>query len=271
MALDAALVTNATMCTVGIMSFWGACLGLTYVITLYDAKDGHVLKDPTMRERLEATDLIFSLPFYFVIFALSAIASYEHWEDVNSRWHGTSTASWYFQMFYVVRMSTHSFIQWYVLAGNPKLRLQMTGHHLLSIICYGGGLVTTRMHFWACLDGLCEFTTIFLNIVFAFKTLSPKDDSKYALAKVGSGVVLWAGFVVFRLVLFPAWLWWFYLDITTNPAQTWDRVGMIERYFYAGVTVVLLGLSIMWFIPITKGMLKGVRAALGKGPTRKAE
>lgn len=256
MALDAALVSEAAWCTVAVMGFWGACYVFSFYVTLYDQKTQEIIKSPTRAQRFEAVDIIFALPFYVLLFVLSTNASWELCSDVVARWHGVSFSSRLFQLLYAVRMSTHCPIQWVVMANNPTLRLQMTAHHVLSVICYSGGLITTRMHFWAVLNGCCEFSTIFLNVVFAFKWFAPKKQDTRA-AKV-SGLMLWLGFVVFRLVLFPMWLWWFYGDISQDAAESWNRVGAIERYFYPLVTAFLLVMSTIWFIPITKGLLKAL-------------
>lgn len=252
----AALAFDMAWYSVAIMGFWVGCYVLSAYIRLHDQKDKSVIKNPTMAQRFEAADVIFALPFYVLIFVFSMKATYELYGDVTSRWHGTTFSSQQFQLLYVVRMTTHIPIQWVVLASNPSLRLQMTGHHVLSAVAYGGGLITARCHFWACLDGCCEFSTIFLNLVFAFKWLAPEKQS--GLLFQASGMLLWIGFVVFRLTLFPAWLWFFYVDARDNPSQSWDRVSMFEQYFYALVTLFLLVMSCIWFIPITKGMLKGL-------------
>ena len=42
-------------------------------------------------------------------------------------------------------MIFHLPIQHVCLANNPKLRVQMTAHHILSVVSYGGGLYFGRM------------------------------------------------------------------------------------------------------------------------------
>ena len=42
-------------------------------------------------------------------------------------------------------------------------------HHVLSNVCFLGALFTTRMHFWACLDGICEVTNPPLSLIFFLK------------------------------------------------------------------------------------------------------
>ena len=98
----------------------------------------------------------------------------------------------------------------------------MHGHHIITMVAMSGGVLSGRFHFSrasaaaasvrgprplcraACL--LCcrsrpappapAVTTLFLNRLFLLKTLAP--DEKYAAAKAVSGLLLWAGFVVFR-------------------------------------------------------------------------
>ncbi|CAE8591432.1 unnamed protein product, partial [Polarella glacialis] len=154
------------------------------------------------------------------------------------------------------------------LKDNPRLRLQMTIHHILSALCYLGSLGTGRMHFYATLDGCCEVTTCLLNGVFAFKFFSPRDDSKHWCAKALLGTFLWLGFVVFRLLLFPAWLWSFYSDVTQHPSESWDRITVAERFGYPMVTIFLLCVSLAWMTPITKGFFK-VLGIQSKAKSRK--
>ena len=40
------------------------------------------------------------------------------------------------------------------------------------------------------------------------------------------------GFVFFRLILFPAWLYLFISDMRNHPEQTWDLMNGFERYGY---------------------------------------
>ena len=48
------------------------------------------------------------------------------------------------------------------------------------------------------------------------------------------GVILGGrlGFVFFRLILFPAWLYLFISDMRNHPEQTWDLMNGFERYGY---------------------------------------
>eukprot|EP00415_Alexandrium_ostenfeldii_P003650 UN3650 len=47
----------------------------------------------------------------------------------------------------------------------------MVFHHTLSVTAMGGALLLGTCHYWACLNGCCEVTNIFLNNVWLFKEL----------------------------------------------------------------------------------------------------
>jgi len=265
MMLDAQLVPDMAWWAAAVMGFWGICYIISGMITIHDAKDKSVISNPTTAQRFETADLLFSLPFYILLFVLALQGSIDLQGDVNSRWHGITFSSRLFQILYVVRMSLHCPIQWVVLASNPKLRLQMTAHHVLSIICFGGSLLTLQMHFWATLDGCCEFTSIFLNVVYAYKSFAPeRQNSIFAQL---SGVLLWIGFLVFRMALFPMWLYLMYIDATKNPADSWDSVNAVLKIGGPCVTVFLLVISSTWFVPITKGLLKALGSSGKKDKT----
>jgi len=268
MALDAQLGVDFAWCSVAIIGFWGICYVISGMVTIHSAKDKSVVTNPTLAQRFEVADTIFALPMYVLLFACALRGSIDMNGDVNSRWYGVTFSSWLGNLVYLARMLTHCAIQWVVLASNPTLRLQMTAHHVLSIFAACWCLTTNRMQFWTCLCGCCEFSTIFLNFIYVYKFLAPeRQDSIFAKL---SGLFLWIGFVVFRLALFPYWLYMFYTDITVHAVDSWDRVTLVERYFYPFLTIVLLVLSCIWFVPITKGLLKamGLSGKKEKNPTK---
>ena len=261
-------------------------------VKLYDAKKG-LIKAPTLAERIDAADGVWCFFFFFVLVGL---AFYSTWQlaftdDSRDRWLGTTAASEAFQIVYVTRMVTHLPVQHYSLSNNPTLRLQMHGHHIITMVAMSGGVLSGRFHFFACLGGCCEcawllqnlcrasrllcppltrpapparaVTTLFLNCLFLLKTLAP--DEKYAAAKAVSGLLLWAGFVVFRLVLFPVWLCVFYVDLTVNNAPRMaEGATWFELCFYPATMTFLLVLSSLWMVPLTKGLIKALKKATKK-------
>jgi len=142
-----------------------------------------------------------------------------------------------------------------IFMGDLKLadKILMTVHHVVSIICYGGAIATLRMHWWACLDGCCEVTTIFLNNLLLFRAM----DYKGVFNSL-NGVCLWLSFIVFRLVLFSYWLYQFYMDVSNYPDETIRKTTLFERTVYPCTTILLLLMSTLWFGSITKGMLKAL-------------
>jgi len=104
-------------------------------------------------------------------------------------------------------------VQWVTLQRDPKLRLQMSMHHVLSVVCFSAGeapcglrllhhlhlhllhhhrtpgLIFDRAHFYAAFDGCCETSTVFLNTLYFLKTVAPKDT--YPKTAAASGLGLW--------------------------------------------------------------------------------
>merc|ERR1711918_64633 len=121
-----------------------------------------------------------------------------------------------------------------------------------------------RMHWYATLDGCCEITTIFLNNLCLFRTLNYKG-----LFNSINGISLWATFLIFRLCLFPYWLWQFYADVSEHPDKSVATVSYFELGFSPATTVLLLAMSTMWFMGITKGMLKALGLMSSKAGDKK--
>jgi hypothetical protein len=122
----------------------------------------------------------------------------------------------------------------------------------LSLGCYVTALYTTRMQFWGALCGCCEVTTFFLNNLCLLRELNAADGPINAV----NGVLLWFSFLVFRMVLFPVWLIWFWQETSTHYDKLWVPLNFVERYLFPSVVAFLLCLSAKWFASLTAGMLK---------------
>ncbi|CAE7586742.1 DIP13 [Symbiodinium sp. KB8] len=92
-----------------------------------------------------------------------------------------------------------------------KLQIVQTLNKI-SAGCMGAyviGLGCGRCHFWGCLDGCCELTTIFLNNLYLLNDVEidgrrlKEFFPRWVVA--ANGVILWVGFIAFRLALFPTW------------------------------------------------------------------
>ena len=203
-------------------------------------------------------DIIGSLPVFVVITALSFHHTLSSGGDVETRWASTSLSSRACLWLYVVRQVV-SFP--FVFVGGAKFsdKVLMTVHHIVSIVAYANGILTNRLHWYATLDGCCEITTIFLNLLLAFRVVGYKG-----VLNTINGITLWATFLIFRLGLFPYWLWRFSVDVASHPEETSAKVTKFELLFYPATNVLLLAMSITWFVSLTKGMLK----ALGMLPAK---
>lgn len=205
-------------------------------------------------------DIVGSLPVFAVITGLAFYHTLSSGGSVETRWTSTSISSRAFLWLYLVRQLV-SFPFVFIGATKFSDKVLMTVHHIVSIVAYGNGLLTNRLHWYATLDGCCEITTIFLNVLLAFRAVGYKG-----VLNTVNGITLWAAFLIFRLGLFPYWLWCFSVDIARHPGETSAKVTKFELLFYPATTLLLLAMSIMWFVSLTKGMLK----ALGMLPARKA-
>lgn len=208
--------------------------------------------------RHEDADLLASIPIFLVMAWLAWHHTLLTGSEVEERWAGTSPSSYAFLWLYVTRQLA-SFP--FVFLGSMKLsdRVLMTVHHIISIIAYGGGLCTGRMHWFGTLNGCCEITSVFLNNLLLFRAIGYKG----ALNTI-NGVTLWSVFLIFRLVLFPYWLYCFHSDVAEHPTVTSAKVSSFELLFYPCTTILLLGMSIVWFVTLTKGMLKLIGATGAK-------
>ncbi|KAH8043229.1 histone demethylase [Aureococcus anophagefferens] len=79
----------------------------------------------------------------------------------------------------------------------------MLAHHVISIVAYGVALTDGRCHFFGCAAGLSEVSTIFLQGVLFSKHPHAKEWWPEWFT-IFNGVSLWACYIPFRLVLFPA-------------------------------------------------------------------
>lgn len=154
--------------------------------------------------------------------------------------------------------STDTFIHIYIASNiiaalgqlqteEGALLAQLMAHHVLSIACFAGGFYFDRFRFWTAFAGLCETTNLFLVPVFAAKELPQiKFQSWYKF----NGLLLWVTFVVYRLILFPVWLYVWYSDV--KPLD----VSPFEQYGYPSTIFALLVLSCFWFMQIHRGLVK---------------
>jgi len=200
-------------------------------------------------------------PRNLVVVALTMKATFELGQDLESRWYSYCTSSRLVGQIHVVWYTLHVGIL-FMERSTPSERNLMLLHHCMVLPTFAGGLVTWRMHYWGSLNSCCEVTNIFLNTLYLFKNITvggkTLQERVPPFLYMLNGIFLWLSFLVFRVILFTCWLYRWYTDVSTFRERTWDRVNLWERFMYPLVTIFLLGLSLGWFVRITKGLLKAV-------------
>ena len=240
------------------MCFWIA-VSYAFKIPLYEKKVLVAENEINMKHRINVADDLFSSFFFPFMAYLAIYGSIEIWEmdSIEARWHKTTVTSRWFMLLYVARMILHLPIQTLLLWKDSKVLLaQMTAHHIFSAICFGIGLVTGRMHFWGLFAGCCEVTTGFLAMLCISMNCFPPNHSAANIFTAIVGLLLWLGFVVFRIILFPVWMYLYMRDAAADPELTWAIMSPGERIMYPGVITMLFVLSSIWMWPITRGLLK---------------
>eukprot|EP01065_Artemidia_motanka_P030048 TRINITY_DN36074_c0_g1_i1.p1 TRINITY_DN36074_c0_g1~~TRINITY_DN36074_c0_g1_i1.p1 ORF type:complete len:340 (+),score=112.26 TRINITY_DN36074_c0_g1_i1:94-1113(+) len=200
-------------------------------------------------------DCFACMPLFIAFVALAASAVADTGATLEDRWTNQPPHGRLFLTLYVAKTLVHLPILW-LTDLRPKQRWMMVGHHTLSIVAYFNSVHTGRCAFYACLDGMCEVSTVFLTILYIFK--ETKSENTFKLLYKLNGFCLWLSFVVFRMALFPYWLYLFASDLQENWEVTWVRGNYIELFLYPFTTVFLLVLSTLWFIPITRGLKKAL-------------
>eukprot|EP00241_Pyramimonas_parkeae_P005278 CAMPEP_0114251890 /NCGR_PEP_ID=MMETSP0058-20121206/15525_1 /TAXON_ID=36894 /ORGANISM="Pyramimonas parkeae, CCMP726" /LENGTH=358 /DNA_ID=CAMNT_0001365749 /DNA_START=73 /DNA_END=1149 /DNA_ORIENTATION=- len=200
-------------------------------------------------------DLYLSAIYYPVLAALAFSATIElAKEDLEGRWHRVLYSSYWFSILYIGGNMAH--IPVTLLKSQPALyKVQMVCHHTLSIVCFMRTSYAGIGHFFVSLDGCCELCTFLLNNVFLMKELG-LNQVQWLFAL--NGVLLWLSYIFLRILLFPAWLFIFFSDMNRQPELTSAHLTPMEVVLFPATNLVLLGLSVHWFMPITKGMFKAV-------------
>lgn len=239
------------------------------------ATDKYICPAELVKTRESWSTNVLCIPFAVVLFSSALLGSYDLHYTVESRFFGVSAASIFFQRLYC----SHNIISTILLLREEvplEEKLPMFVHHLVSCVAYMSGLFSGRLHFWACLAGCCEVTNVFLNVLLTTKHEESGVGANFK-ALLGerlfilNGLLLWFTFFMWRILLFPSWLVLFATDIrymytTGNYEQlvlpngvhghSMQTVTWFELILYPAIVVFLLVLSMMWFIRLTKGVLK---------------
>eukprot|EP00658_Telonema_sp_P-2_P082520 TRINITY_DN8739_c0_g3_i1.p1 TRINITY_DN8739_c0_g3~~TRINITY_DN8739_c0_g3_i1.p1 ORF type:complete len:269 (-),score=43.49 TRINITY_DN8739_c0_g3_i1:236-1042(-) len=230
-----------------------------------------LLSEGTGAARRNLAHILFWFPFGPVLIWSAGTAVYELSGSQQERWFETTDQSYRFLNLYIGAQTLGTAIE--VSDGFFK-KFTILLHHVVSSLCIGGGLFFVRGHFWACLAGMCEVSTIFLNVLVLQK--SDNSIAKWLVSNVPNflvlnGVLLWASFIVFRLVLFPVWLIGFRKDYFELPDDKRSLISPYEVVAYPSGILLMLVLSALWFNRLHIGMVKAVKARMDGGDQKDCE
>jgi len=211
--------------------------------------------------RRDFAHILVWFPFNVLLLYAAGSACYDLRGSTTERYFAKSASSHTFMHMYI----SAQFIGVVLQASSDDLRKQVPilTHHVVSIVCYAGGLYFQRMHFWACADGMCEVTTLFLNVLMLSKTKTKTAEwmaANIPLLLKCNGFMLWLTFIIFRLVLFSCWLVGISFDFFHLSAVQRSEITRLEMVVYPATNVFLLVLSYTWFTKIHAGMMKVLSA-----------
>ena len=231
-----------------------------------------VLTPRDVAERQTLGALFLWVPILVCMIYTAGRGTVELYGTVESRWLGVSEAACWFMRVYIASNLVAIGIEvlaWWSYERDRGIALStrypMLAHHALSIVAYTNALAyTRRMAFFACLDGCCEVTTFFLGFLQMSKLkggdFAKRMQRRFPKLLFVNGLCLWLSFLLFRVLLFPVWLMLFAHDVRTMSDVIWQQISLFELVFYPGVTLFLFVLSCMWFVRLTKGVIKVLKA-----------
>eukprot|EP00760_Papus_ankaliazontas_P028042 PhM_4_TR3499/c0_g1_i1/m.66091 len=222
---------------------------------------------PPKKSAVDLLDLYFHVLYIPVLIWAAVDCVLRTQDSVVTRWSVATPSSNVFFYLYVAENLVHVPLLYASPSTSRANFVLYFFHHLFSTVSYGSGLFAQRMHYFGCLDGLCEVSSLLVNIILTWQYLSWHRGIVYTLL----GLSLWLSYVVFRMALFPYWFYVYYVDVRDSPAQSVEVVMTFELLFYLLSTVLLLVLSIMWFIPITRGLIKAIKGVMPSSNSQKRE
>ena len=232
-----------------------ACILSLYTISFFLYKWKFDIEKYSLQKNIENIDIIYHSIYvpilcYYCTSGFLLIDNNNEYNRLNSyNLYGDT-----FLKLYITNNIIHSII--IILKSSDKKYIVSMGlHHLLSSYSYYYAIVTKNCLYYGLLDGLCEFTVIFLNNIYLFKLLKIDNDF---ITKLNS-IVLWISWVFLRILLFPYWIY-YYLNDYNYIYENMNIFYTIK--FNLFVSLVLLILSIIWFISIHHGLIKTLKIKL---------
>mmetsp|Transcript_37055 Transcript_37055/g.104555 ORF Transcript_37055/g.104555 Transcript_37055/m.104555 type:complete len:260 (+) Transcript_37055:47-826(+) len=212
--------------------------------------------------------LMFILP---VMLYSSASAAYKFSGSIELRWSGVDADPLRCLEIYVAHQVFSCVVDFAFPRQSWRHNVGLMAHHATTIACGVKQIYTGAMPFWASLSILAEFSTPSLKIV-NMGTSKGGDFAERFKARLGplwlaNGLLLWATYIIFRLVLFPVWLCWFFYDLhrMEDAMRSKLKLTYFEVYVMPATVVLLLALSSMWFQRIHAGVAKALKKFFRRG------
>lgn len=140
----------------------------------------------------------------------------------------------------------------YARHGKP---LPFWFHHVCVCVALTAVLLTGELAHYIAWVGLSELTNIPLSAVLLMQAAGRKASPMYPIA----GAALWASFLVARVLSLGAATAFLIWDgVHSLPSTGGKLVRPVVRYGSILGTCFLWGLSIVWFVPITRGLVRAV-------------
>mmetsp|Transcript_5130 Transcript_5130/g.9441 ORF Transcript_5130/g.9441 Transcript_5130/m.9441 type:complete len:262 (-) Transcript_5130:298-1083(-) len=208
------------------------------------------------------------LNFFYVpllcYFAVASVTNLWAW-GLHGRWLATCYESYLFLLLYVSKNTMRTFSS--LMLGDKKETIVLIHiHHVISVACYGFALYSSRFHFYACLDGVCEVSVIFLNNKQIWRNMGWSKQNKLYILNAHCLAITW---MLTRVTLFPVWMYLWCKDHYMYP-EIVERESYFEAIVYPTTTFVLWLMSISWFIPIVSELGRLIGLSPGKKENKSA-
>lgn len=131
-------------------------------------------------------------------------------------------------------------------------------HHCLVIVMFSVILYYPHLLFYVCWAATVETTGLCVNYFFIDKKLHPNGPPN-----ITAGVLMWLSFLVFRLLSLPALLIVAAIDIVSRPSIATEQ-SLAYLLLNAFSAVCVVSMSAMWFVKMTRGILKVLNTTGGR-------
>lgn len=176
---------------------------------------------------------------------------------LEERWHGWTKYSHAACAIHVAENVQTSLL--YPAMGKEAV---FYAHHALVIAGYGTAVLSGRAHFWCAAAGLTEGTNVFLFAIISGSHLGWPPLAKGGVVHTASGALLWLSFTILRLSLLPWALYAYVQDALLQP-DVWRQLPFVLQYLQWPSGAIIVGLSALWYVKISKGVLKALGVGVG--------